>query len=474
MPALEQQVLDDLSLRLQRYLMARSGYAIESFLSSGGSAAVFKVASPAGPRAIKVYSPEFLADGRGDAERRRLALQRRLVGHDCPWLVRLHAIDEAEGTAFVEMDLVDWPGLSNVLADVPDEKVAKLILQLVDAVKFLELQEIVHRDIKPENIHIAPDFSQLILLDLGVARELQHVEEGGAGATDHGALRPFIATAQYSSPEYLFRLDEPSPNLWKGLSLYQVGAVLHDLIIKRPIFDSEVKLGNKWLVARAVLTKTPSFEEATPGRLISLKAVAARCLAKDLQTRLAFVDWSDFAVEAGPDPLVSLKGFLNQTNSAAGAVVAEAGAAKVRFERGQCIRRIREAVRADLIEACGTKLPPSVGSISAEQPDLFDITFSPPGKTSIKCRIRLRWQQELHQYDADTCLVSALVAPDSQDWTGGCVEEVCGIAHASGDSEEIVVRTLSGGIAKAVKRGLELLMTSGSQDSVLVADLLSK
>jgi len=42
----------------------------------------------------------------------------------------------------------------------------------------------------------------------------------------------------------------------------------------------------------------------------ALKALAARCLVKDLETRLQIVDWSDFALEGAHDPLARLRGRL--------------------------------------------------------------------------------------------------------------------------------------------------------------------
>ena len=161
-----------------------------------------------------MFDPKFLEGDGGPAERKRLDLQRKLVGHSCPYLVTLYNTEEAEGTAFVEMEFCPWPQLSGCLSAVPDDEVPSLISQLVAVVRFFEERNIIHRDIKPENIHISPDFKALKVLDLGVARLFEADESDGAAITDRQHLRPFVATAQYSSPEYLFRLDEPTPRLW--------------------------------------------------------------------------------------------------------------------------------------------------------------------------------------------------------------------------------------------------------------------
>ena len=307
MPALEQTVIDDLEGRLKRYLDSRGGYDAPKFLSAGGSAAVFRVEGASGIRAFKAFDPAFLSGTGGAAERRRMDIQRRLIGHSCTTLVQTFRIEEAEGTAFTEMEFIPWPQLTKQLAALPDSAVVPLISQLVDAVKFLETLNIVHRDIKPENIHVSEDFAHLKLLDLGVAREFEFPDSNDAAITDHGNSRPFLATAQYSSPEYLFRLDEPTKRLWNGLNFYQLGAVLHDLIAKRPLFDHEMQLGNRWLVARAVLTKTPTFIDHDPNRLLQLKVLSHRCLVKDLNTRLQLVGWDDFILEDSRDPRAALR-----------------------------------------------------------------------------------------------------------------------------------------------------------------------
>ena len=138
MPALSQPVIDDIKVRLQTYLENLEGYGEPIFLDAGGSAAVFRVDSPSGPRAVKAFDPNLISSEEGGADKRRLEVQRRLIGHNCSSLIQTYRVDEAEGTAFMEMEFVEWPQLTKQLETVPDEAVAPLITQLVDAVRFLE------------------------------------------------------------------------------------------------------------------------------------------------------------------------------------------------------------------------------------------------------------------------------------------------------------------------------------------------
>lgn len=456
MPVLEEKVIKDLEQRLIRYLKFLSGYGEPEYITSGGSAAIFKVESNDGARAFKAFDPVFFEGEGAQAERKRLDVQRSTIGHSCPSLVKTYRVDEAEGIAIMEMEYLAWPSLTKCLADIPDDRVIPLITQLVEAVRFLESQNIVHRDIKPENIHVSPDFTQLKLLDLGVAR-LIYVDDGpDVAGTDHGTTRPFLATAQYSSPEYLFRLDEPSARLWKGLSFYQVGAVLHDLIMKKPIFDHEMRLKNRWLVAKAVLTKSPSFADEKPNRLLSLKALSGRCLVKDLDSRLNLVCWEDFQLEGASDPLAALAGRLSKLTPTAGDYARQAAATRLEFDRSEYLRRLLSAIRNELISICRTDLPMTVHQSGLGQLPSVSFKFAAQQNYHIECLLEIHWIGELHERSANISLQARLSydgqVPDFKSTERKMVQ------HASiNESEPEMAVALSGDIAKLIGVALDLI-----------------
>jgi len=440
MPALEAAVIGDLTNRLQKHLQGLGLGAPPVFVSAGGSAAVFKVETPVGLRAFKVFDPQFLAGEGGPAEKRRLELQRKLIGHACPYLITVYSIVEAEGTGFVEMEFCPWPQLSKSLAEVPDSEVPALICQLVAVVRFLEELAIVHRDIKPENIHISPDFKTLKVLDLGVVRVFEAAEPNDAALTDHHNLRPFVATAQYSSPEYLFRLDEQTPRLWKGLNFYQVGAVLHDLIMKSALFQDEVSLGNRWLVARAVLTKTPSFTDTNPTRLSALKALSARCLVKDLETRLQIVNWSDFEFEGSHDPLARLRGRLERRDTGSPDASALALESRLRFERSSFEKKFIEGVKLELIATCGKRLPLIIRSPAPDSARIFGFEFAYSEQVKIKSSVRILWLDEIY---SRTTTIRLGDTP------------VCAVTIS--EAEEQAVYSVSSALANVIGEGLDLI-----------------
>lgn len=277
-----------LLLEFQREFSDR--WVVHEKLGQGNSAAVFRVESTAGDQAaLKVYKSSFFRGANEVAERYRISLHEKLKGHDCGSLVKILEVGYIADSAYVLMEYIPWPALDSVLGAVPVNVIPVIIANVTQAAKWLDDRALAHRDIKPANILVAPDFSSAKLVDLGVMRESN---TQAPDMSDQGNRRPFVATAQYSSPEYLFRLHEPSPSLWRGLSIYQLGAVLHDLLVGKPLFYDEVLTENRYVLAMAVYRKTPAIQGgAFPAQWA---AVAKRALGKDLSIRLQSVGWDDF------------------------------------------------------------------------------------------------------------------------------------------------------------------------------------
>lgn len=280
-------------------LCSARGWGPPTYIDNGASAAVYEVQTGDGPAALKIYDPAFFDGENALIETARIALQLELRGHGCPNLVEVHDAGELkeDGTWYLLMEFCPWKSLEKRLAEVPDDKVHALIKQLVAAVKFLDGRGLVHRDIKPANIVVSDDFERLKLLDFGVMRRVAHDE--GSGTDGH----QFIATAQYSPPEFLSREEAPGEKGFAAINVYQVGAVLHDLITKSALFAEEKATKNKFKLFKAVTERRPRVVSASvPPRLIAL------CLAsldKDPGARAASVQLDDFLADA--DDLQALR-----------------------------------------------------------------------------------------------------------------------------------------------------------------------
>lgn len=263
---------------------AIGGWTIQSYVDNGKSAAVFRASRGAEIAAVKIFDDDLIARYGDNTQIARINRELELIGKQHPHLVEIlgGGFDDITGNHYVIMSFVEGPSLRKCLAEIPAANIPTLTQQLAQAAKFLEDLGIVHRDIKPDNIIVKGSYDDLILLDLGVIRPLT-----GSTLTDSSGILEFIGTLQYSSPEFLLREEEDSLEGWRSLTFYQIGAVLHDLIMRRPIFaDSATPYAR---LVNAVQNVIPEIQNsAVPQHLVE---IARCCLLKDWRTRLRLVSW---------------------------------------------------------------------------------------------------------------------------------------------------------------------------------------
>ena len=259
------------------------GCSLVNQLGQGGTAPVFEIDSPEGKRALKLYSAEFSAGQKGEVEQLRVKQQLGLIGHDCPSLVQIYDGGEFEGRLFLLMGRASGQELEKRLIDVPRERIRSIVDQVARAAIFLrDRYGMCHRDIKSANVFISDDFAETTLLDVSVVRGIH--DPIGIG-TDHEGQLPVVATARYSPPEYLFRLLETGPDLWNALTIYQLGGLLHDLIMREPLFMAEYSRSkeNRYRFAWVVATTMPTVEASDVDQ--DLIFLARRALDKDWKKR---------------------------------------------------------------------------------------------------------------------------------------------------------------------------------------------
>ncbi|MGB8417685.1 protein kinase domain-containing protein [Paraburkholderia sp.] len=257
---------------------------IDGYLGKGKSAVVLAASRGSETAAIKIFHPELVERYGKAVQLERIMRERSLIGAYHPNLVRI--LDGGEcpttGHLFVVMERLPYSNLHDALENVPDEAVPVLISQVASAARFLEDRNLAHRDIKPENIAVTDDFSRAVLLDLGVLRPI-----GNSNLTDIDQ-RSFIGTLRYSSPEFLARQEEDTANGWRAITFYQLGAVLHDLLMKQVLFDSDSEPFSR--LVEAVKVKVPEIHAEN----VKCVALANHCLVKNPATRLELVSWARF------------------------------------------------------------------------------------------------------------------------------------------------------------------------------------
>ncbi|MBA4284384.1 MAG: hypothetical protein C0434_02485 [Xanthomonadaceae bacterium] len=273
------------------------GWQIEKLYGYGKSAVVMAARKNSVDGAVKVFHGELIERFGKEVQLDRISRERSLIGAEHPNLVRI--LDGGEctetGHLYVVMEPIAQPNLKECLTTVPEEAIPRLVAQIASAARFLADRNLVHRDIKPENIAVSEDFTKAILLDLGVVRFF-----GAADLTDVDA-RPFIGTLRYSSPEFLRREEQDTEQGWRALTFYQIGAVLHDLLMRQVLFGDVSE--PYALLVKAVESSIPKVN-GSDSRLVSL---AKHCLVKKPETRLELVNWTDFQEVSLPDGSAALE-----------------------------------------------------------------------------------------------------------------------------------------------------------------------
>lgn len=269
------------------------GWLIDGFHGNGKSAVVLPASKGGQCGAIKVFHPELIERYGKDAQLERIMREKSLIGASHDNLVRIYDGGECPDTKYlyVVMESLPYKNLHEKNAHIPLSAVPNIISQIASAARFLEDRNLAHRDIKPENIAISDDFSRAVLLDLGVLLPI-----GLSNLTDVDQ-RLFIGTLRYSSPEFLKREEDDTIEGWRAVTFYQIGAVIHDLLMKKVLFEDHSEPFSK--LVEAVSKTTPVIVSDNT----ELTFLAKCCLSKKPSARLELVDWKDFMFqqEAGKD-----------------------------------------------------------------------------------------------------------------------------------------------------------------------------
>jgi serine/threonine protein kinase len=154
-----------------------------------------------------------------------------------------------------------------------------LVRQVAEAAHALHEAGIVHRDIKPSNIMITADHSKAILMDLGVALEVQAdqaLTEGGA----------FLGTLRYASPEQV----TSAHHIDRRTDIYSLGAILWELLCLRPFREPARGISQYEFMQLINEKDPPRVREYYRGIARDLDLIVRKCLERKREERYATAD----------------------------------------------------------------------------------------------------------------------------------------------------------------------------------------
>jgi len=233
--------------------------------------------------AVKEIQPRGREIRQNDPEVRRTLREARaaakLSGH--PRVITVHdVVTDDNGLPWIVMQLLSGRSLADALdADgpMPADRVARIGIQVLEALDHAHANGVLHRDVKPGNVML--DGDDVVLTDFGIA-----VIDGASVLTATGQVP---GAPEYIAPERILGEEAlPAADLWSvGITLYRmlvgrtpfqrpdIQATLAAALSQEP--DPHVAIGRLWPVVQGLLRKKPAERWTARQALDRLAAIAA-------------------------------------------------------------------------------------------------------------------------------------------------------------------------------------------------------
>src|SRR6185503_14735286 len=195
--------------------------------------------------ALKFLPPEIRHDAVALDDLRRETSRSRKLSH--PHIVRIHDLYRVEQEAFISMEYIAGPNLSELRLEKTDRVLRwsylePLVKQLCDALEYAHKENIIHRDLKPANMML-DSRGRLKLADFGIAATVSDsVSRVSIGRHE------LSGTASYMSPQ---QLDGQPPHVTDDV--YSVGSTIYELLTSRaPFFTGDIAHQVRTLPAQSI------------------------------------------------------------------------------------------------------------------------------------------------------------------------------------------------------------------------------
>jgi hypothetical protein len=266
-------------------------YEVTAQIGVGGMGEVYRALDTNLGRqvAVKILPDAFAHDPERLARFEREAKALAALNH--PNIAQIYGFERANGGRALVMELVEGPTLADRLArgPMPLDEALGLARQIADALDAAHEHAIVHRDVKPANIKVRHDRTVKVL-DFGLARVVRDVgpESVTTAALDATRAGVVLGTPAYMSPEQArgCAVDQRA-------DVWAFGCVLYEMLVGRAVFARATITDT----LAAVLEREPDWNALPPSTPPIVRGLLIRCLAKDIETRLAAISDASLEIE---------------------------------------------------------------------------------------------------------------------------------------------------------------------------------
>jgi two-component system, LytTR family, response regulator len=256
-----------------------SHYRILAELGRGGMGTVYRALDVKLERevALKVLSPALFGDA--DLRHRFVQEARALAALQHPAIAVVHDIAEAEGAAFIVLELIRGHTLKELIArqDLDVGQALDLGLEIAEAMAAAHSRGIVHRDLKPTNVIVTPE-GRARVIDFGLAKLLDPagplsgaIDTPPRGQTDPGRM---LGTVAYMSPEQArgTRVDART-------DIFSFGSLLYEMLTGVRCFEAPTAIETLHAILKTAAARLPPLGEEGVQR--ALQDILDRCLEKE-------------------------------------------------------------------------------------------------------------------------------------------------------------------------------------------------
>ncbi len=261
-------------------------YEILTAIGAGGMGEVYRARDTRLNRdvALKILPDTFTHDPERVARFRREAHVLAALNH--PHIAAIYGLDEANGSQFLVLELVEGESLDKRTArgPTPVAEALEIARQVAEALEAAHDKGIIHRDLKPANIALTWD-GEVKVLDFGLAKTAEAMSATTpvtnsatiTAPTMMSAAGVILGTAGYMSPEQAKGLTSD-----KRSDVWAFGCVLYEMLSGRRAFAGEDVSDT----LASVLRSEPDWTALPRDVSTNTRLLLQCCLEKDRKKRI--------------------------------------------------------------------------------------------------------------------------------------------------------------------------------------------